>query len=275
MNTWLKVVMGLVGGLITLGGLGWLGLQSQPRDFPPPSEEGKASGTVAIPATLPMPVRRYFQVAFGERVPRVEALVAWGQARARFGLWMPLRFRLYHRPGQAFKREMEVTWFGLPVLHALDSYQNGKGMTGPVNQLESGPKVDQGANLILWAEATFYPSILITDPRLRWEAIDENSARLYFPTAVEAGTTGAGEGELIFSFDPQSGLVSRTWALRYQGASGEKVPWYADIVEWQTIDGMQLPRQVSVTWASEGTPWSTWTFTGIRWNVDITQQLPP
>jgi hypothetical protein len=112
-------------------------------------------------------VRRYLQVAFGDQIPRVESMVAWGRARAHFGLWMPLRFQLYHRPGHDFRRNMEVTWFGLPVLKAMDQYLNGKGTTGPAGNLATGPKVDQGANLILWAESPFMPSLLVTDPRIR------------------------------------------------------------------------------------------------------------
>ena len=71
-----------------------------------------------------------------------------------------------------------------------------------------------------------------------------------------------------------SGLPTRTWALRYQGASGEKVPWYAEILSWQTVDGYQLPRRVAVTWEADGAPWSYWDFDGVRWNVDVSQQLP-
>jgi len=262
-----KVIFGIAGGLVTLAGLGWAGLQVIPTNFPPPTDKAQDLGTVAVPADLPAPVRRYFQVAFGERVPRVESMVAWGSARANFGIWMPLRFRLYHRPGQAFQRDMEVTWFGIPVLKALDQYLNGKGMTGPVGNLDTGPRVDQGANLILWAEATFYPSLLITDPRIHWEAIDSTSARLIFPF-------GNQPDEMVFHFDAQTGLVTRTSALRYQGQSGEKIPWYAEILEWQTVNGMQLPKRVAVTWENKGEPWSYWTFDGIAWNVDISKTLP-
>lgn len=262
-----KVLLMLAGGVVALAGIGWAGLQVTPRNFPSPSDETQEVGTVAVPATLPPPVRRYFQVAFGDQVPRVESLVAWGRARANFGLWMPLRFLLYHRPGYDFRRNMEVTWFGLPVLKAMDQYINGKGMTGPVGSAATGPEVDQGSNLILWAEATLYPSLLLTDPRIRWEAIDDTSARLLFPF-------GDQQDELIFHFDPETGLVTRTSALRYQGATGEKVPWYAEIQEWQTIKGRKLPLTVAVVWENQRGPWSYWHFEHILWNVDISQQLP-
>lgn len=267
MNRLSKVVLGVVGSLVALVGLGWLGLQVPPPNFPAPSVAAHDLGTVAVPADLPAPVRRYLQVAFGDQVPRVDSLITWGRARANFGVWMPLRFRLYHRPGQAFQRDMEVTWFGLPVLKALDQFLNGKGMTGPVNQLDTGPKVDQGANLILWAEVTFYPSLLLTDPRIRWETIDETSARLLLPF-------GDTQDELIFYFDPVTGLVTRTWAMRYQGASGEKEPWSAEIQAWQTVNGMQFPARVAVIWEKAGKPWSYWDFEGLTWNADIDDVLP-
>lgn len=267
MKRWNKVLVGLAGSLVAIGGIGWLGLQIPPRNFTPPATATADLGTVAVPADLPAPVRRYFQVAFGDQVPRVESMVAWGRARANFGLWMPLRFLLYHRPGYDFRRDMEVTWFGLPVLKAMDQYINGKGMTGPVGNADTGPEVDQGSNMILWAEATFYPSLLITDSRIRWEAIDDNSARLRFPF-------GAQQDELIFQFDPETGLVTRTSALRYQGNTGKKVPWYAEIQEWQTVNGMKLPLTVAVVWETQRGPWSYWNFEHILWNVDISQQLP-
>lgn len=267
MKRWNKALLGLAGGLVALGGLGWLGLQIPPKSFTPPAIATPNLGTVAVPADLPAPVRRYFLTAFGEEVPRVASMAAWGRARANFGLWMPLRFRLYHRPGYDFRREMEVTWFGLPILQALDQYINGQGMTGPVGHAETGPEVDQGSNMILWAEATLYPSLLLTDPRIRWEAIDETSARLLFPF-------GDQEDELIFHFDPQTGLVTRTSALRYQGTTGQKVPWSAEIQAWQTVNGMKLPLRVAVAWANQSGPWSYWDFEHVLWNVDISQQLP-
>jgi hypothetical protein len=262
-----KILSRIAGTLVALAGLGWAGLQVTPANFPTPTAPTQNRGTVAVPPDLPAPVRRYFAVAFNNQVPRVDSLITWGRARANFGIWMPLRFQLYHRPGQAFQRKMEVTWFGLPVLKALDQYLDGKGMTGPVNQLATGPKVDQGANLILWAEATFYPSLLLTDPRIRWEAIDEHSARLLLPF-------GETQEEMIFYFDPATGLVSRTWAMRYQNNAGEKEPWFAEIQSWQTIDGMQIPARVAVTWEKAGSPWSYWDFEGVRWNVAIDDVLP-
>jgi hypothetical protein len=262
-----KVIFWLTGSLLALAGIGWLGLQTPPQNFPPPADEPQDLGTVTLPPNLPAPVRRYVQVAFGEQIPRVESMMAWGRARANFAVWMPLRFRLYHRPGRDFKREMEVTWFGLPVLKAIDQYLNGKGMTGPVGNVATGPEVDQGANLILWAEASLMPSLLVSDPRVRWEAIDDVTARLIVPF-------GDQQDELVFHFDADTGLIARTSALRYRDKQGGKIVWYADTLAWQAVHGMKLPARVAITWADQGRPWSYWDFEGVVWNVDISRQLP-
>ena len=117
---------------------------------------------------------------------------------------------------------MEITWFGLPVLRAIDRYVDGAGMTGPLGKAATGPAVDQGANMILWAEAPLMPSLWITDRRLRWEAIDNTTARLIFPF-------GDGEDELMVHFDPESGLVARMTALRYRDeVSGKTDPLHED-----------------------------------------------
>ena len=263
---WIKIVIGILGGLAVLAGIGWAGLQVRPSNFAPPDDAPKDLGVVDVPADLPAPVRRYFLTAFGEQVPRTESLIALGTGRANFGFWMPLRFRLTHDPGVAFQRDMEVTWFGRTVLKAVDRYVNGAGMTGPVGREATGPAVDQGANMILWAEAPLIPSLWLTDDRIRWEAIDNTSARLIFPFHD-------GEDELTVHFDPESGLISHLTALRCRSEETGKVPWRVDFLTWQTVDDMTVPEQLSVTWADQGKPWSYWDFDAYYWNVDVSGVL--
>jgi hypothetical protein len=97
--------------------------------------------------------------------------------------------------------------------------------------------------------------------------MDDTTARLIFPL-------GDQQDELIFHFDPQTGLITRTSALRYRENDGEKVPWYAETLAWQTVHGMKLPSRVAITWEDQGKPWSYWDFEGVVWNVYISQQLP-
>ena len=261
-----KVMIGAAGGLAVLAGIGWAGLQVSPSNLPPPVDKPQDLGTVDVPANLPAPVRRYFQVTLGQQAPRIESLVVYGRGRANFGIWLPLRYRLVHRPGYEFERYMEITWFGLPVLKAIDRYVDGVGMTGPVGRAATGPAVDQGANLILWAEAPLMPSLWLTDRRIRWEAVDDTTARLIFPF-------GDGQDELTVHFDPESGLVARMIALRYRDEKSGNIPWRVDFLSWQTVNGAKLPARIAVPWEDQGEPWSYWNLEDFYWNVDVSETL--
>jgi hypothetical protein len=266
MNQLSKVLIGVAGGVAVLAGIGWLGLQVSPSNLPSLVDAPQDLGTVEIPAGLPTPVRRYFQVALGDRAPRIESMVAYGRGRANFGIWLPLRYRLVHRPGYDFERYMQVTWFGLPILKAIDRYVDGVGMTGPADKAATGPAVDQGANMILWAEAPLMPSLWITDERIRWEAVDYTTARLVFPYGQE-------EDKLTVHFDPESGLVARMTALRYRDEQSGKIPWRVDFLTWQTVNGVKLPARIAITWEDQGKPWSYWNLEHIYWNVDSSKML--
>ncbi|MGB7980521.1 MAG: DUF6544 family protein [Candidatus Nanopelagicales bacterium] len=257
----------VVGGLAVGAGLGWLGLQVRPANLPVPTGPPAALGFVDPPTDVPAPVARFYRAAYGDRVPRVTSMAAYGRARARFGLWMPLRFRLVHQPGQAFERSMEVTWFGRTVLRARDRYVDGRGMTGPVGKEATGPAVDQGANLILWAEAPLMPSLWITDDRLRWEPIDDTSAQLNFPF-------GAARDALTVHFDARSDLITRITALRHRDRGSGPIPWQADFLTWAQVTGAKVPARISITWPDQGGPWSTWDFEHVLWNRDIGDLLP-
>ncbi len=267
MNQPSKVMIGVAGGLAVLAGMGWVGFQVSPSNLPLPVDAPQDLGAVKVPTDLPAPVRRYFQVALGDQVPRIESLVVCGRARANFGLWLPLRYRLVHRPGYAFERYMEITWFGLPLLKAIDRYVDGLGMTGPVGRAATGPATDQGANMILWAEAPLMPSLWLTDRRIRWQAVDDTTARLIFPF-------GDGEDELTVYFDPESGLIARMAALRYRNEESGKIPWHVDFLSWQMVNGVKLPARIAVTWEDQGKPWSYWNIEDVYWNVDISKTLP-
>lgn len=170
---------------------------------------------------IPEPVKRYYEAAAGSVVPKVKSAVVWGKAKLRInGIWMPVRFKAYYIPGQAFLRYIEVTWFGKTVLKVSDSYMNGEGVLkieGLLNKRETGEKIDQGQNLAMWGEAVFMPSVFFTDTSTRWEAVDDETVLLVIPS-------GKQNDSLDFKFDLKTGLISQIWAMRYKGQNEEKTP---------------------------------------------------
>ena len=89
-------------------------------------------------------------------------------------LWTHPRFKSYHVAGREFRRDQEITWFGMPILQVVDAYLGGKGsgleitaLLGLLRVFDSGENFDQGQNLAMWPETPFTtPSVLVIDPRV-------------------------------------------------------------------------------------------------------------
>ena len=217
----IKYIIILIGVLGAVAAAGWLGLQVQPKPFPAYLEQTPALNTVELPADLPAPVARYYETIIGDRIPVIESAVISGRGKLRvFGLRFPARFRFTHIAGQGYRHCIEATIFGYPVMKVNEWYLDGKArMELPVGVIENEPKIDMAANLSLWGEAVWLPSIFITDLRARWEGVDDTTARLVVPFDEEEHT-------FIVTFDPQTGLIRAVEAMRYREATDEaKIPW--------------------------------------------------
>jgi hypothetical protein len=273
----MKYILILIGALVAILVVGWLGLQVKPKPFPAYPEQTPALKTVELPADLPAPVARYYETIIGDQIPVIESAVITGRAKLRlFGLRFPARFRFTHVAGQGYRHYIEATIFGYPVMKVNEYYLDGNArMELPVGVIENEPKVDMAANLGLWGESVWLPSIFITDPRVRWEAIDDTTARLVVPfDFAQDRPFGEEEDTFTVSFDPQTGLIRMLEAMRYREATDEaKIPWRNEPLGWQTFHGIKIPSPASVTWLDEGTPWSVWTIEDVAYNVDVSEYI--
>ena len=265
----MKYTIVLIGALGIILIAGWLGLQVKPKPFPTYPERTPALNTVELPADLPAPVARYYKTVIGDQIPVIESAVISGRAKLRFfGLRFPARFRFTHITGQGYRHYIEATIFGYPVMKVNEHYLDGKArLQLPVGVIENEPRVDLAANLALWAEAVWMPSIFITDPRVRWETVDDTTARLVVPFGEE-------EDALTVTFDPQTGLIRTMEAMRYREATDEaKTPWRNEPLGWQAFHGIMIPSPAAVTWLDEGTPWSVWSIEDVVYNVDVSEYI--
>jgi hypothetical protein len=100
----MRILLILVGGLIALVLLGWLGLRIKPASFPPFPQQSGDVETIPLPEDLPAPVERFYRQVYGETVPLIESFVMTGRARLRImGITFPSRLRFTHIAGQGYR----------------------------------------------------------------------------------------------------------------------------------------------------------------------------
>ena len=258
----------VLSGLILLGLILAQGLRVQPEPLAAFPQETAVSTTVPVPADLPAPVARFYEVIAGDELPLVETAVVTGHGTLRFqGITFPTRVRMAHNVGQEYRQFFQATYFGFPFMAADEWIIDGHAVLNtPVGRVENDPDIDSASNLALWAFGLNAPSIFLSDPRVRWEPIDENTARLVVPS-------GAGEDRFTVTFDPATGLVATMDALRYVDAEQGKKPWRSVPGEWREIAGMLVPTRLEVIWLHEGTPWLTADIEDIAFNVPVDTYL--
>lgn len=264
--------LGALGAAAGLATLAAAGLAVRPRPFPDfPQPSGPITEHVTLPDGLPAPVLRWLRSVYGERVPVVRSVVVTGRARINpFGAWMPARFRFTHDAGRGYRHYIEATWFGQPVLRVNERYLDGRSLIEiPVIGTDRGPRVDQAANIGMWAElAASAPSVLVTDPRVSWRPIDGSTAELVVPLGE------ASRDSLVVRFDPASGAMRSLEALRFRSSREDaKVLWVAASAPGPTLGEHRLPAVGTATWGDMGRPWARFTTEDLRLNVDVAEYL--
>lgn len=250
--------------------IGWLGLQVRPKPFAMPSLQKFDDGSISLPTGLPEPVQRFYRSVYGERIPTVRSAVFTGRARIRpFGIWLPSRFVFVHHAGRGYRHYFEATFFGLPLLKVNEGYVDGESFfESPMGTYYNDANTNQGANLALWAEAVWFPSIWVTDARVRWVGVDESTALLCVPFEGISET-------FVVRFDPQTGLIDMMEAMRYRqpGQGRSKILWITRNEPGATIPGMKLGAVGSATWLDQGGPWAVFEVEQAAYGVDVQEYI--
>lgn len=258
--------------LILLGllGVAMLGFVIPPRPFrehPAPSRPGEPA---PFRPGLPEPVQRHFRDTLGDMPEQIHTALIWGRGKVNIrGVWLPMRFKAWYRPGDAFYRRLELTWFQRPVLRGQDAWINQQGVYEMGGRVERGEGIDEGQVLTLWADAVWMPSVFVHDARLRWEAVTEHTARLVLPFASK----GQKAEDLLAHFDPLSGQMTHFTALRFSPNEEAKAPWRVDLMAWKKYQNFTIPCQIAIAWGESGSPVSYWDVDGIAYNVNVSDQL--
>ncbi len=247
---------------------GWIGLLFRPAAFEPVAGGSTVSEYVNLPGGLPVPVERFYRKLYGDQVPVVESAVISGRGTMRIGgIRFPARYRFIHDAGTGYRHYIETTFFRRPIMKVNEYYLDGQSrMELPFGVTENEPKVNQGANLALWAESlAWLPGLMITSDRIAWESVDRHEADLIVPF------DDAWE-RISVHFNSDTGLFERAESMRYRAAdSEEKTLWINEVENWARVNGHPVSRIVKLTWGDEGSPWARFTVDEVVYNADVAE----
>jgi hypothetical protein len=211
---------------------------------------------------LPAPVARYFSRVLRDGQPfasRVELM-----QDAEFfvgGGWHPLTATQHFTtspPGFVWNAKIGLAPF-VPVF-VRDSYVDRTGamrasLTGVyaiVNQHDRR-ELDRGALLRYLAEAVWFPTALLPDAGVSWQAVDDK-------TAVAWLTDGPTTVSLRFHFNAAGDVEIMEAPDRPREVNGEYIatPWIVRCTDYENVSGMRIPVQCEVAWQLPGTLLTYW-----------------
>jgi hypothetical protein len=210
---------------------------------------------------LPAPVKRFFRTVLkdGQAIASAVKLSQQGQfnmseTEAKWSKFSATQLVITQRPGFDWDARIQIA----PGVNAFvhDTYLLGEGNLQAslfglftVAKMHGTPESNQGELLRFFAETAWYPTALLPSQGVRWEAIDDNSAR----ATMTDGTTTV---SLVFQFNNQ-GAIATIWAEARYRMDGDKLtamPWSGRFGEYSVRNGMLIPLEGEVGWEHpEGT----------------------
>ncbi len=214
---------------------------------------------------LPPPVRRYFHAVLNDGQPMVcaarlthEGQFNMGETGAKWSRFTSSQVAITRRPGFDWDGRIAIA----PGLNVFvhDAYVAGEGilhaqLLGLVTlaDMRGTPEAAQGELMRFLAEAALYPTALLPSQGVRWEAIDDMSARATL-------TDGATIVSLDFRFDAEGLLSTVRAAARYRAVNGGFVvtPWQGRFWDYEVRGGMRIPLAGEVAWELPEGLWRYW-----------------
>lgn len=214
---------------------------------------------------LPAPVARYFERVLqnGQPVIRLARFSQTGTLRtdAMNDRWLEFEASHIVAPSAiGFLWSARVAMAPLLHVRVLDALVAGYG-SGQVTLISAftlaaakgNLEMNSGALHRFLAEAVWYPTALLPGARLRWSAIDDNTA---LATLTDNGVTVS----LEFRFNTAGEVAGIYTPARWGTFDGgyEQVPWEGHFRNYVDRGGMVVPSEGEVGWYLEGKWRSVW-----------------
>lgn len=202
-----------------------------------------------LPQELPAPVEKFYKLTYGEKIPVIKTATLSGRGTMDLGIKVPIRFRFTHESGRNFRHDIDLTFFGIPIFKAYETYIDGVGEAKTPGGIDKGEGFEQGSNVSLWMETlTWFPAALLTDNRVKWESFDDDSAALTVPYKDK-------EQKYLIRFNSETGKPQYSEAMKYNSQKKKEMFW------------------VSGTWFEDGKPWIELNVEDVKFNLDVVKQI--
>jgi len=214
---------------------------------------------------LPAPVRRYFRAVLKDGQPMVsvarlrhEGRFNMGETRAKWRRFTSTQVAVTRRPGFDWDGRIAMA----PGLNVFvhDAYVAGEGILhvellglATLADLRGTPEVARGELMRFLAEAAWYPTALLPSQGVRWDPVDDQSAKATL-------TDGATTASLVFHFDGEGLISGVRAAARSRIVNGVLVatPWRGRFWGHEVRGGMRVPLEGEVAWELPEGSWPYW-----------------
>jgi len=216
-------------------------------------------------AALPPPVQRYLRLALQDGQPMITAArfthrgtFNMGQSEPRWTDFTSDQIVSTRRPGFDWDGRIAMAP-GLSV-RVHDAYVAGQGLLVaklmgllPLADIRGTPELAQGELMRYLSETPWYPSALLPSQGVRWQAIDERSAR----ATLADGATTVG---VVFGFGAD-GLIESVYAEARARTVGDRIemrPWQVRVWGYERHHGVLIPSAGEVSWLLPQGPYPYW-----------------
>ncbi len=213
---------------------------------------------------LPTPVQRYFRKVLKDGQPLIAS--AKLSQKGQFNMSeTEVKWNPFTATQIAIAQPLGFDWDGhiqtVPGLNILvhDTYRSGVGnlhasLLGlfTVAAMHDISELNQGELMRFFAEAVWYPTALLPSQGVRWEAIDDNSARGTL-------TDGKTKASIVFRFNSEGTIDTFRADARYGTFNGKlsAMPWVGRMSDYAVRDEMYIPLNGEVGWER---PEGTWVY---------------